>query len=147
MKRAAPYLLACALLTAQIPTAFAQTIIEQTSTQKMEQIFKSAGYSYTVDDDGDLIWKLQGYRVYMIIGKDKNALQFRAAFQDTSTTLEHANEWNKTKNYSRTYLDDSGDPVLELDLDLAGGVTEARILDFLKTCDVSLQRWVDEVVQ
>ena len=40
-----------------------------------------------------------------------------------------------------------GDICLELDLDMAGGVTVARIKDFIKTCKVSLIAFEKEVVK
>jgi hypothetical protein len=60
--------------------------------------------------------------------------------------LKDVNEWNRTKRYSRSYLDEEGDPFLELDLDLAGGVLKERIVDFLSTCRQSFLIWYDEVL-
>lgn len=34
------------------------------------------------------------------------------------TTLETLNDWNENKRFARAYRDDSGDPVLEMDVDL-----------------------------
>ncbi|MDR2613286.1 MAG: YbjN domain-containing protein [Deltaproteobacteria bacterium] len=48
--------------------------------------------------------------------------------------LTAASERNKSFRLSRVYLDQSGDPALELDLDMEGGVSEARIRDFIKAC-------------
>ena len=39
------------------------------------------------------------------------------------------------------------DRFLELDLDLAGGVTLDRIKDYLRTCRLSYTAWVAEVVK
>ncbi len=129
------------------PSAFAQNIISKTSTQQMEEIFKTEGYSFDVDSDGDLIWRLEGFRTLLIIASNKESVQFRVAFSDGNATLEKVNDWNRTKKYSRTYLDNDGDPVLELDIDLEGGVTRGRIVSFLKTCRTSLNAWLKEVVR
>jgi hypothetical protein len=61
--------------------------------------------------------------------------------------LAKVNAWNKTKRFSRSYLDDDDHVCLELDLDLAGGVTPDRVRDFLKTCRSAFQLWCREVVE
>jgi Putative bacterial sensory transduction regulator len=52
---------------------------------------------------------------------DRNCktLQFYMGYNDAKgTTLEKLNAWNAKKRFTRAYRDDSGDPVLEMDLDL-----------------------------
>lgn len=59
---------------------------------------------------------------------------FAASFDfDLDVPLSMANDWNSGHLYSRAYVDDEGDIVLESDLDLAGGVTEERIVDHVRT--------------
>jgi hypothetical protein len=55
-------------------------------------------------------------------------------------TLERINAWNREKRFSRAFLDD-GDPVLESDLGLTGGVTRETVVSFLKTFEVSLSEF------
>ncbi|PID81718.1 hypothetical protein CSA17_02175 [bacterium DOLJORAL78_65_58] len=104
------------------------------------------GYAVSLDSDGDILWKLDGYMAFMFISDNQNALQFFVHFQSDSANLEKVNAWNRSKRYSRSYLDEEGNPVLELDLDLEGGITHARLLDFLKTCKVSFNVWLDEAL-
>jgi hypothetical protein len=105
------------------------------------------GYATSKDDDGDIVWKIDGMKSFMLISNDGESMQFHAAFGDGNATLKKVNDWNKKRRFSRSYLDDSGDPHLELDLDLAGGVTKSRIVDFLKTCTTSFRAWSSEVVK
>lgn len=56
-----------------------------------------------------------------------------SAFADTRATLQDVNTWNQEKRFARAYLDTDGDPVVEAELDLAGGVTIARVKDFIQT--------------
>jgi hypothetical protein len=49
------------------------------------------------------------------------------------------NDWNRDKNYTKAFLDKDGDPNLEMDLDLAGGVTVARVKDAISTFEQSLK--------
>jgi len=122
-------------------------ILRSLSSEQLKAIMVGEGYAVTTDDDGDLVWKVEGYRALILFAKDRESIQFRAAFGDGNATLRKVNEWNKRVKYSRSYLDDDGNPVLELDLDLAGGVTQLRILDFLKTCRVSFSAWNADVVR
>jgi hypothetical protein len=60
--------------------------------------------------------------------------------------LDRTNTWNKDNFYARAHVDGDGDPVLELELETTGGVTEARIVDFFKRCQSSLASWKEDVV-
>ncbi len=122
-------------------------IIESITRDDVQELLEDEGYSVSVDEDGDLLWKLEGYNTWMFLAKDGESLQFYAPFGDGNATLKKVNTWNQTRRYSRSYLDDEGDPRLELDLDMAGGVTVARIKDFFLTCRVSFTAWTTEVVQ
>jgi hypothetical protein len=51
--------------------------------------------------------------------KNCKTLQYYMGFSDAKgTTPDQLNEWNKSKRFARAYVDESGDPVLEMDLDL-----------------------------
>ena len=56
---------------------------------------------------------------------------------------DHArlNGWNREKLFSRAYLDEDGDPVLEADLDLEGGVTNEAIRAFLENFRDSMREF------
>lgn len=49
------------------------------------------------------------------------------------------NEWNRTKRFSRSYIDREGDPILESDIDLEGGITEQAIVTWIQTFAISLK--------
>ena len=135
--------------TVGLPAAHAgqdQAIITSITADQLKTILKEEGYAVSTDQDGDLLWKIEGYRTYLIVSDKGQYVQFQSSFEETEATIEKVNEWNKTKRYSRSYLDDDQDPILELDLDLEGGITRARINSFLKTCAVSFKGWLKEVV-
>jgi len=136
-----------ALLLA-LPAPAAERLHTSISGEALRGIMLAEGYNaqaLTLDKDGDVVWKLDGYRTNLIIDDDGDSIEFSSAFTDPST-LEKVNAWNRSKRYSRSYLDADGDPVLELDLDLSGGVTQERILDFLRTCELSFEAWRKEVL-
>ncbi|RIH83174.1 putative bacterial sensory transduction regulator [Calidithermus terrae] len=63
------------------------------------------------------------------------SLQLRAGFSGfTKIELKHMNQWNKRYRFSKCYLDDDGDPLLETDLELTG-VTRETVVKFLQNFD------------
>lgn len=122
-------------------------VVESLDIPALVEVMRGEGYAVEVREDRFVEWKIEGYRCQMFIADDSESIQFHSSFSDGSATLRKANEWNSTKRYSRCYIDEDGDPHLELDLDLAGGVTGNRIRDFLQTCKVSFTAWFDEVVK
>ena len=112
---------------------------------ELTQLMLEEGYSAREDNGVD--WKSDGVNTHLLFIDGTQSIQFYVAYENSGdSTLEKVNEWNKTKRYSRSYSDNDNDPVLELDLDLAGGVTRDRILDFLKTCRASTSAWIREVL-
>jgi len=121
--------------------------VDSMSLAQLAEFMAGEGNAVEVNEAGFLQWKLEGFRCKIFVSDDNESLQFHSSFADGTATLKRVNEWNRTKRYSRSYLDDDGDPHLELDLDMCGGVTMDRIRDFLKTCRVSFEAWKLEVVK
>ncbi len=115
-------------------------------TTTLEAIMKTEGYSVTVDKEDDIIWKIDGLSAALMIDENGKSLLFQISFSDSKANLQHVNTWNQSKRYSRSYIADDDRIVLELDLSLEGGVSKARIIDYLKTCRLSLSAWTQEVV-
>lgn len=138
-------IIATAIILMLTPIASGQTI-ESISPKDLMAIFKSQGYSCEFSSERAIVWTIDGLRTTMILSSSGSQIMFRAAFGDGNATMKRVNNWNKNRQFSRSYLDDDGDPVLELDLDLEGGVTKERIIDYLKTCRTSYLQWVREVV-
>ena len=128
----------CVLLTAPTFAQAAPEVFDSLTEEQIVEIMKAEGYAVELELDGSTC---------LIFKYDKgHAFQFYVGFTDTDATLRKVNEWNQTKRFSRSYLDDEDDPCLELDLDLAGGITKDRLLDFFKTCKVSFSQWHKQVV-
>lgn len=87
-----------------------------------------------------------GYNVLILVGSYENtSLQMNFAVSGTDANMRMMNDWNRSKRYSTASIDDDGDPVLESDLDLAGGVTKARIEDFFLTYYMLLEAFLEEI--
>lgn len=140
-----------AAITSPARCSAADEAIDQTidviTVDELIDLMTDEGYTVEIHEAGFIQWKLEGYRCQVFVAENSEAIQFHISFGDGNATLKKINVWNSTKRFSRAYLDDDGDPHLELDLDLAGGVAEARIKDYLRTCKVSLAAWCKEVIE
>jgi diacylglycerol kinase family enzyme len=108
------------------------------------------GVELVVDEDGGVLIRIASKPVYFTVGDEQESIQAHTAWTTNDTTRPSAdkmNDWNRTKRYSKVYVDNDRDPVLQLDLDLAGGVTVARIKDFAFTTQVSITRFTAEVLK
>jgi hypothetical protein len=58
-------------------------------------------------------------------------IQFYAGYSVESVfNTDRINEWNRDKRFARAYVDNSGDPVIEMDLDLDfGGLPRANVVE------------------
>ena len=125
-----------------------ETVLDVITGTTFKAIMAAQGYNATqLDEDGDLLGRIEGVPFYIIISQDKHSMVFRYSASGSNATVAKCNQWNLSKKYSRAYMDKDGDPVLELDLDLEGGVTVARIKDYILTCKVSMIVFRQEVVQ
>ena len=97
----------------------------------MTQILQSFGYRAELgkDTSGDpKISSASGGANFSIFfygctnGKGCDAISFSAAFDlDPGSNVARMNDWNVQKRYSKAYLDDEQDPVLDMDLFLGSG--------------------------
>jgi tetratricopeptide (TPR) repeat protein len=122
-------------------------VLERITLPDLTRAMDRAGYKVAVQDDRFVAWMIEGVRAQIFVTNEGRSIQFHAAFDDDTSTLARVNEWNRSKCYSRSYLDDDGDPHLELDLEFSGGICAQRVLDFLQTCRLSLAVWVKEVIR
>jgi hypothetical protein len=96
--------------------------------------------------DRGISWMFEGLKSVVIVAEDGESLRFRFAVSGRTVTAEAHNRWNRDYRFSRSLMDDDGDPVLVLDLDLAGGVCEGRIVDIFGSCLFAVVRWIKEIL-
>ncbi|TVQ34644.1 MAG: YbjN domain-containing protein [Geminicoccaceae bacterium] len=71
------------------------------------------------------------------------SLSFAAGFDTGGRgTLASVNQWNATQRFGQAYLDDDGDPWLELAINAEGGMPEAQFQHWLILWHQSLDRFV-----
>jgi hypothetical protein len=118
---------------------------------ELNDILDDAGYGGgTVDADGDILVKMEDRSVFFLVAPNKESIQAKVAWRTSDATRpssDKINIWNRSRKYSKAYFDNNRDPFLALDLDLAGGVTVARIKDFARTVHVSVTTFASEVLR
>lgn len=141
-------LLLLALLIGAPARAADATVVDTLSPLQVEAMLNELGYTgREIDEDGDIVLRMQGYNVLVLVGSyDGVYMAMVAAFAGTRATLQDVNTWNREKRFARAYLDTDGDPAIEAELDMAGGVTIGRLKDFLQTFgQLSLPEFVQTV--
>jgi Putative bacterial sensory transduction regulator len=122
--------LASSLLLAGALPALAQNVIAENPAQ-MADILRSFGYraELTTDTGGDpKIASSSGGANFSIFfygctnSQNCDAISFSAAFDlDPGSNTKLMNDWNQKKRYSKAYLDDEQDPVIDMDVFLGSG--------------------------
>lgn len=117
----------------------------QITDQQLIGILTEEGFSPKLTKPNVIAVKMEGRSVVFFVSEGNN-VQAYAGFKSPKASLNRINTWNKSKRYSRAYMDDDGDPVIELDLDLAGGVTKERIADYIRTVSLSVSAFAGNMV-
>ena len=126
-------ILALPVAAQPIYTAATEALIRQVLAE-ME-----INYEQNVDDNGDPIWRYTHNDIVAtlvpydptVVGSYASLLFFAGWNTEGDFPLSAINEWNRTSRFGRAYVDDQGDPVVELDLLLAGGVTMQTIKEYI----------------
>lgn len=129
-------------------------IVDATNPETVRDIASGYG-SATLDTDntGDpmIVGRLDGtkYGIYFYgckEGKKCRSVQFSAGWAGSKVTLEQLDEWNRTTRFGKAYLDKDGDPRLEMDVNLDGGVTRKNFDDWVDWWKVSLKGFKSKVL-
>ncbi|MEJ5187622.1 MAG: YbjN domain-containing protein [Breznakiellaceae bacterium] len=122
-------------------------IISSTTKEQLMDFMKNEGYAVQLDEDGDILWKQDGYKTYLFLEDNNTVILFYVAFSDAEVTLDEVNAWNRDHKFSRSYIDDENNLCLESDLCLTGGVTPDRLRSFLRICRDVFAGWRSELFQ
>lgn len=118
-------------------------LVQQQIEDILDTLADRVSYQRDTDGAGDPMWRVEdvesglSFSLY-VYDDDENtpdeyeSLLARAGFDmPTPPTIWTINGYNQSKRFVRAFLDDDGDPYVEADLDLRGGVTEDTIVRFL----------------
>jgi hypothetical protein len=79
-------------------------------------------------------------------GEDCDDIQFNAAWSGVKTTLQTINQWNAEKRYGKAYIDNEGDPVIQMTVNLDYGVSDENLDDTFNWWTKALDEFIEEVV-
>jgi hypothetical protein len=124
--------------------AAAQTIYDPLTTRDVTRLLESQGYEAEVEaadeeNEGDYITskfdKISFWIHFTACDEDGTnceAIVFDAGFtyndEDDRPTLEEINEWNEY-NLGKAGLDKQGDPYINIEINIVGGVTRDNMID------------------
>lgn len=132
--RLAAYLVVAAFLCGGVQAADA-SLIDGSDPQAVVAIAERFGPArLDRDPDGNplVIGKLDE-TVYIVEffgctgGVDCHAIRFRASYGQPGLSDQEMGEWNRDERFLKAFLDDAGDPVIHMSVNLTGGVSEAML--------------------
>lgn len=128
----------CLLNVSGTANAEEKEVITRMSAGRIERIVQAFREVKEFKEVGNNTYRFEVNGLKMALFNKGETMQLYAVFNG-KVTLSRINEWNKTKRFSRAYLDRDDDPVLESDLDLEGGVTEENVDAWIRTYVLSLR--------
>jgi hypothetical protein len=105
-------------------------ITDALDSSELEGLLKNFGFSFDLIKTDAYMFTLSNTRV--ILFNKGTSLQLYAGFH-AKPSLIKVNEWNQMTRFSRAYLDQEGDAIIEFDLDLESGWTREGIQEFIRT--------------
>jgi len=127
------------------------------SADQLEDILDRAAdalsYERSVDGVGRPMWNVEDsetglrFKLYMYDDDESDpeayeSILARSGFgMPNPPTIWTINGFNQNKRFSRAFLNDDGDPIVEADLDLFAGVTEDVVLRFVMRFIVTLSEF------
>lgn len=117
--------------------AAASPIIETATVDMYARAITDAGFAIIGRTERFIQFDMGGFRV-QLFPRDTSAWLLAGFTADGRVLPARINEWNRTKRFSRAYLDADGDPIIESDIDLEGGITHPAMIAWIRTFAVSL---------
>lgn len=132
-------LIASAFMMASLGCAYAadSTLIPDADPQTVLQVAKGYG-SATLQRNGGgdpkIVGRIEGVRYTIdffgcVNGKQCDDILLRASWGDASIELSEINKWNADVKFGRGYLDDDNDPVVEMPVNMQGGISKKNLDD------------------
>lgn len=140
--------------------ASAQTVFEPLTSNDVVQVLKGMGYDSTVDPSDD---DFEGEYVNSKIDKVSYWIHFSACDEDGTNcevivfdagfsyndkskrpSLESINDWNEY-HLGKAGLDKGGDPYINIEVNIVGGITRANLIDNVKWWENMLEEFTDYV--
>ncbi|MEM7681932.1 MAG: YbjN domain-containing protein [Planctomycetota bacterium] len=118
-----------------------ETVLRTITPEQVVAVLKAEGHAdaqaHTPQrrQDPAVTFSLEGHPVSILMDTHGHWIQSYSAWSTPRVDAQVTNEWNRTQRFSRAYFDKQNRAVFETDLDLSGGVTLARVHDWVQTHD------------
>lgn len=150
MKTLPTLLLAGALGAAPLQAA---PLVDASDPERLMQLARGFGSaSLERDDYGDplITGRIDGYKYGIYFygcaqNRQCNDVQFAAAWGGHQVSWQTINDWNRTKRYGKAYLDQDGDPAIEMSVNLKYGVSRANFDDTLDWWVLTLKEFASHI--
>ena len=117
--------------------AWGEELVDATNPERILEIAKGFGSaSLQKDSQGDpqIIGRIEGNKYALFFygcsaGKDCDDIQFSAGWTDVKPSLKKVNAWNAKHRFGRVYIDDVGDAMIDMSINIDYGVTVANLED------------------
>jgi len=123
----------------------AQQMRERITAEQLTGLLRDKGLEGTVNDKGNVVVQVNGSKIVFFISNQ--TMQAYFGLRGTTANLNAVNEWNKTKRFGRAYIDNDGDPCVELDYDLEGGVSDDSIKVWFDTVTAIVKSFRTQVAK
>jgi len=120
-------------------------ILNSITRDELFDVLAREGYVPEKRKERSISTKMNTTRVLFIVSESQKNIQAYCYFRTDGTSLETVNEFNKNMRFAKAYLDDDKDPAVELDLDLDGGITEDRLIDFITTVRILVTKFREHI--
>lgn len=138
-----------------VPAAYADNIISAENPDAILNIAKGYG-SATLEKDSSndpfITGRIDGTKYIILFygcsnGKECDEIQFVAAWAGEKVSMDDINAWNRDKKFGKAYLDQDGDPRLEMTVNLDYGVTQRNLDDTFDWWTKALARFKRDVLK
>ncbi len=115
-------------------------VFDTMTATRVERILRSFG-DVTYEEVNTNVYRINLEGTKILLKKNDKTLLLYCGWSGKQVSLSRINEWNKTKRFAKAYIDNEGDPVLESDYELTGGVTEQNVKEWMKTYVLFLKQF------
>lgn len=93
-----------------------------------------------------IIAEILPLRLFFSVTEAGDMIKFTVEFATDKATSDTINRWHSEYLFTRCFMGDDGAALVNSELDLRGGVCEARIRDFIESCLLATANWCEVVL-
>ena len=107
-------------------------VVHEVSRRQLALLASSVGAEVSLRDQVRIIAKFGELKSFFVYSKKNHVLMAHARFAGFALGFKAVNEWNRTRRFSRVYLDKDQDIVIEAEIDLEPGVRPKVLQSWIK---------------